>query len=258
MRSIERVKTAEPRIEANKPFATIQVSYDAASVVLPTLEWTKRAFVWLDYDDPLTPDMLQDTQTVAHNALSGTVIVVSVQCHQAKEAIDADRDPQGPSAFDRFRDQFGRESIPQDTSEEDLYGWPFGKLVRRMIYARIQSTIAVRNIGRSQFDIIHFIPICEIEYKDNAYMTTVAGCFVSGSELNLAKECGFETLDFLSPSGKPIRIQVPVLTMREIRHVERQLPRTAAPLDYGAIPPSDADHFAEFYRYLPNFAALDQ
>jgi hypothetical protein len=258
MQSIEKVKTAKDRVEANKPFSTIAVAYDDTSVVLPQLDWSKRSFIWLDYDDQLSPNMLLDCQTVATYAASGTVLAVSVQCQQAKEVDDAQDDPAGPLAFDRFRDQFGRESIPQDAAEEDLFGWPLGKLSRRMIETKIQSTLAVRNIGIGQFNTVSFLPICEIEYKDGAKMTTTVGIFVEGRELHLAQACGFDTLDFLSPTGRPIRIDIPVLTTREIRHVERQLPRTAVPMDYGSIPTSDADRFAEFYRYLPNFAALDQ
>ncbi len=44
--------------------------------------------------------------------------------------------------------------------------------------------------------------------------------------------------------------------MREIRHIEQQLPNKT-PLDYGAIPSSDAEKFAKFYHYLPNFAVLE-
>ncbi|TCK68456.1 O-methyltransferase [Acidipila rosea] len=258
MRSIEREKNAKARVEANKPFSTITVAYDEASVVLPELDWSKRSFVWLDYDDPLAPDMLLDSQIVASHAASGTVLAVSVQCQQAREVGDAQKETNGPTALERFRDQFGRESIPQGVCEDDLYGWPLGNLSRRMIEAKIQAALAVRNIDQDVFSAVSFIPICSIEYKDGACMTTVVGIFVEGRELGTAQSCGFETLDFLTTDGKPIRIQVPVLTIREIRHIERQLPQTDKPIDYGSIPPSDADHFAEFYRYLPNFATLDQ
>jgi hypothetical protein len=45
--------------------------------------------------------------------------------------------------------------------------------------------------------------------------------------------------------------------VREIRYLERQLPRTSTPLDVGHIPTREADRFAEFYRYFPNFAVLE-
>jgi hypothetical protein len=258
MFSIERVKGAKSRIEANKPFTAVKVTYEESGIVLPQLDWSKRTFAWLDYDDPLSTGMLLDIRTVASRALSGSVLAISVQCQQAQELQDAEEDPSGPSAMARFRDQFGRELIPQEASEEDLSGWPLGALSRSVISAQIQSSLSVRNLGAGKFDIVSFIPICEIEYQDGARMTTLVGIFAAARDLNLVEACGFENLDFISKTGKPIRIVVPILTIREIRHIERQLPKGSVSMDYGTVPPGEADQFAEFYRYLPNFSVLEQ
>ena len=75
MTSIEREKHAQARIDANRPYSTIKMHYDESAVVLPQLDWSKKSFVWLDYDDPITTDMLLDVQTVANHAVSGTVLM---------------------------------------------------------------------------------------------------------------------------------------------------------------------------------------
>jgi hypothetical protein len=71
------------RFEANKPFGCITVDYRKSSEVLPELKWDQPYFIWLDYDDPLSVEMLLDMQTVATHALSGTTLAVTVQCHRA-------------------------------------------------------------------------------------------------------------------------------------------------------------------------------
>ena len=67
-----------------------------------------------------------------------------------------------------------------------------------------------------------------------------------GTEFRQA--CKFDTLDFILQRKRESRSEstCPFFTVREIRHLERQLPKSAIPLDYGAIPPGDADRFAEF------------
>lgn len=258
MISIEQVATAEPRFEANKPFRAITVDYRESSRVLPELDWTRRQFVWLDYDKQLNPNILQDATTVATRALSGTAFAVSLQCQQAREIEDAAADPQGPSAIVRFRDRFGRQRIEPGVSEDELFGWPFGKLSRRIVLGEIEAALGARNTALSAEQKMSFHPICELEYDDDAKMTTIVGVFASAEDAGLVDSCGFEQLDFMPEQGRLVRIRVPRLTVREIRQLEQQLPGAAdGEIEFGAIPAGEAQRFIDLYRYLPNFAILE-
>lgn len=84
-------------------------------------------------------------------------------------------------------------------------------------------------------------------------MTTLVGLAKDKSKLD---ECHFETIDFLISANKPITVEVPNLTLREIRLLEQQLPHKGT-LNLGNIPKKDAIKFAKLYRYLPNFAVLE-
>jgi hypothetical protein len=256
MQSIERDTSAKKRFEANKPFSSILVAYDTSSKVLPILDWNSPAFVWMDYDEPIDSGMVLDIQTITARASSGTVLAVTVQCHQACEIAQAREELDGPTAIVRFKNHLGANIVPQSASEDDLYGWPLGVLSRKIFADQIEATLATRNLGSTPEKLVRFHPICEIEYLDGAKMTTFVGIFFAAEDDWRLRDCGFDTLDFLPVPPAPIRIEIPILTMREIQDIERQLP-TAAPLAYGAIPPSDADEFAKFYRYLPNFGLLE-
>lgn len=256
MQSIEMVKSAKPRFEANKPFFSIKVEYEHSSKVLPTLPWDKRAFVWLDYEDSISTGILLDIQAIVARATSGTVLALSAPCRQAPEVEQALEEGSGPSAMSRFAGRMGPRVTPQDVSEEDLIGWPFAKLTRRIIVDQIRAALATRNLGLPDEQIVEYTPICEIEYEDGVKMTTTVGILTKTEDEELLQDCGFTTLDFLPPNSDTIRIDVPILTLREIRHIEKQLP-TSGQLDYWEIPSSDADKFARFYRYLPNFAVLE-
>lgn len=258
MISIERSATAKKRIEENKPFR-IPVIYSHSKVVLPKLEWSKHHLLWLDYDDPLSPEMLHDMQTVASRAKPGTVLTISVQCSIAPQVAEAESDKQAdsPNALSRFISLFGRERVPQETDEMDLYSWRLGQLSRKMLSHEIEAGLAIRN-SSSHENQMRFKQICEIEYEDGAKMTTLVGIFYSPEDAHLLDQCHFETLDFFPSSLKPIRINVPKLSVRELKKLESQLPLGVGDeLQIGNIPQSDADHFVSLYRYLPNFAVLE-
>jgi hypothetical protein len=256
MISIEQAEDARERIEDNKPFR-IPVDYRRSEDALPALDWSAKQYVWLDYDDPLTPGMLLDMRTVASRATSGTVLAVSVQCNKAIEAKYSSADTEGaPTDIENFATVFGWERVPASTKSDELFGWQFGRLSRSILLNELTAELAIRNAAtdsKTEFRIIS-----EIEYEDNAKMTTIVGIFCSEEDISLLEQCHFDTLDFLNPSGGPVRIKVPKLTVREFRKLESQLPLAeGAELELGSIPISEARTFAELYRYFPNFAVLE-
>ena len=258
MISIEHAESARQRIEDNKPFR-IPVDYRPSSDALPDLDWNRKQFIWLDYDDPLAAYMLLDMRTVTRRAVSGTVISVSVQCSKAPQLAEADQDSDhsGPTGLERFITVFGRDRVPQKTTTEDLYGWSFGTLSRTLLMQELEAELGSRN-SSNQGPEMRFQPICEFEYEDGAKMTTIVGIFYSIDDEEKFKQCGFENLDFIPNIQKPVRIVVPKLTAREFKRLESQLPlQNGAEINLGSIPQAEARKFVEMYRYFPNFAVLE-
>lgn len=247
---------AKSRLEANKPFRSIKMDFRSTTAALPALDWKRHQFLWLDYDDQIDLDKLLDMKTIATRALSGTVLAVSVQCERAKEIEEA-RQAGESVGIDRFKDRFGRERVPEDTWNDDLQSWHFGKLSRNMLFAEIEGALAVRNSGVTEEDSIIYEPICDIEYSDGAKMMTMVGIFVAQRDRKFLDACGFENLDFLPTKRRSIRIEVPKLTVREIRRLEQQLPKSEEKWILDGVPAKDAKLFAALYRYLPNFAILE-
>ena len=234
MVSIEEAKAARERIEDNKPFR-ISIDFRHSKDALPDLDWSKNLFLWLDYDDPLSMDILRDMRTVARRAGSGTVLAVSVQCTQARQVAEALQDTtcDAPNALQRFKTVFGRERVPEKTAEDQLYGWPFGNLSRKLLLQEAQAELAARNSCGADTEMT-LENICEIEYQDGAKMTTLLGIFRSTDDLERFRQCHFDTLDFLTSSSDPVRIIVPKLTTREFKKLESQLPLPpGATIEYG-------------------------
>lgn len=256
MISIEEASGARDRFEANRPF-NIDIVFQNSNVALPALDWSRRQIVWLDYDGTLSTEMLQDARTVAANARSGSVLAISVQCNEAADVEDAADNSGGPTALERFAQRFGRERVPNGTSEEDLYGWRFGALSRVLIAAEIEVGLSARNAAGPQNFAFH--PITSINYQDDAKMTTIVGIIVEEAESDRFAACQFERIDFLQGRPQPIKIEVPKLTGRELKHIERQLPLgEGVEVNLGGgIPGRDARLFVEMYRYFPNFAVVE-
>jgi hypothetical protein len=257
MVSIEQEESAQARFEENKPFR-IPIDFRSSRDALPDLDWNKKQFVWLDYDDPLSPDILLDMRIVARRATSGTALAISVQCVRAPQVDQADQDKtaDAPTALARFVDEFGRDRVPTTTTPKQLYGWQYGALSRSLVAQEIEAELASRNSNGAAPEMF-FQPVCEIEYEDGARMTTLVGVFFSADDAGRFEACHFDGLEFRK-TDKPVRIAVPKLTVREFKRLESQLPLVpGTELDLGSIPEGEANRFVDMYRYLPNFAVLE-
>ena len=55
----------------------------------------------------------------------------------------------------------------------------------------------------------------------------------------------------------PYKIQIPLLTYREIRRLDQQLPYAGAALDAPGVPEEDISDYGSIYRFFPNFTEVD-
>ncbi|MEN3950726.1 O-methyltransferase [Iodidimonas sp. SYSU 1G8] len=259
MLSIEQAVSSKDRFEANKPF-NLHIDFRMSTQALPEMGYERRQFIWLDYDDPLSPEMLHDVAIIATRARSGTVLVVSLQCHRAREIAEADRecarDESAATAEERFRTKFGNRIDP-NIGREDLVGWSFGTLSRGIVISEIEASLETRRLANPA-DQVTFTKICDFEYEDGAKMTTLAVVFCSPDEEERLSMCGFDNLEFVEDPNLPVYIPTPKLTPREFRQLESQLPLAeGTELAIGHIPLGEANSFKRLYRYFPNFVVIE-
>ncbi|WP_194954046.1 O-methyltransferase [Sphingopyxis solisilvae] len=257
MISIECKAKAFDRIKDNAPFR-IDLELGRSEKVLTRLDLTKRAFLWLDYDDAIDANMLLDLRTVSAKAQSGTLLAVTVRAQRARQADQAedDADGTGLSALDRFRTAFNRARVPAVIEEEDLYGRPFAKVSRDMLRGEIETALIARN--RKATEDWRFETVCSFEYADGVLMTTIVGMFLKEEDRATFEQCGFENLPFASAEKAAFKIEVPLITPKEFKLLEAQLPlKSTAALETGTIPNAQAANFERLYRYLPSYAVLE-
>jgi len=242
--SMEREIGDKERVLFNIPYSCIEMKWGESNEILPTLEWDMtRTITWLDYDDPLIPSMLRDVTTVCSYALSGSILIVTV---------DAEPD----KMYERRKSVGKRleKKLPVMSSEFKLGDWGTANFYREIINNTIDEAIKTRNgVLRSELKI-NYKQLFNFHYADGAKMLTVGGILFEEGQSGHVAKCEFDKFDFVSADEKAYHIDVPFLTLREIRHLNKQLPC----LDISNIkaPWLSADNIARYekiYRYFPTF-----
>jgi hypothetical protein len=124
--------------------------------------------------------------------------------------------------------------------------------------AYFERTLATRNVGAAEDEQMESRLICQMNYADGHSMATFVYILFKKSDLIKFSQCDFGSLDFLSEIGASVDIQMPVMTLKEIRQVESQLPTNdLSGIITNGVPAADVRKFANIYRYLPNFAVLE-
>jgi hypothetical protein len=273
MLSIEKDVENSARFEFNLPFKCVKMAYGKSTDVLPMLKWKARTIAWLDYDGPLTADVLADVAFFASNASSGSVLVVSVNANAgdddeaAKEANEEDADaPAQPNSaatlgalrLQRFKARVGHSKVPTDVTAKDMRQWAFADVCKRIITNEINDTIRARNGVLEDDDRFVYSPLFHLHYADGAKMLTVGGVIYAQGEETHFRAAMFDNLPFVDTGDDAYRIEVPNLTYREIRSLEKQMPcAEGAPLKAAGVPTDDANRYARVYRYFPTFAETD-
>ena len=256
--SIERERDHKVRFEFNNPYRGIKLQMGTAADVLPSLDWSHRTITWLDYDDPLSPSILDDVRTVAARAVTGTALAVSVQAERLFDRRDIHDEPKEIVSPDQFRDLFGDARTPPELNARKLRGWHIACTSRSILSQEIENVLHEANVGRAAGQRLLFKQIAAFEYADGAKMTTIVGVFVDQGQNAMFEAGGFRDLSFYRSGADALRIKVPLLTPREMRHLDRSLPcPEREDIDLGPIPESDGKQYAMFYRYLPNFASFE-
>ena len=257
--SIEQVIEHEKRFQFNCPLLCIELRMAEAAKVLPELEWSRHNIIWLDYDDILTPSILDDVRTCASRIQSGSVLAVTVQSNSFTNKNDSHRESKEISTSEQFVDLFGIERTPPGLKTADFRGWNISKTSRRVIASEIQAALDRANVVRPIESKLSFKQICAFEYEDGAKMTTIIAVFFDTGQSNLLAECGFEAFPYCRGDEKAYRIKVPLLTPYEMSTLDRN-PSVSdnKQSDFGFIPESDAKNYTELYRYLPNFVPSER
>jgi hypothetical protein len=67
----------------------------------------------------------------------------------------------------------------------------------------------------------------------------------------------WQTLDAFRPASDALSIELPTLTMRELAHLDKQLPTDGSAISCPGLNAQELESYASFYRYYPRYALID-
>jgi len=255
MVSIERDISNRPRFEFNRPYNCIRMLFGESNEVLPTLAWNAKTILWLDYDGSLESSVLTDVKYFCASAVPGSVIIVTVNA----EPLELDeRKPR----LEELKKSLGKDRIPPDVTEEDLSEWGTASVFRRILASEVLGTLSERNGGLTDENKIEYKQLFYFCYRDGDRMLTTGGLLYDKGQGQVIARCGFDQLDYLrfsqNAKSKPCILEVPKLTYKEIRHLDRQLPRIKGrKVTARRVPSADIKKYESIYRYFPTFAETE-
>ena len=215
MTSIEKDTSNKKRFEFNKPFSCIKIEFGNSTEVLPRLNLDSKKIVWLDYDGKLTKDILLDLNYIFSKAVSGSVIIVSINV--TPETLS---DEISESRLEKIKVEIGSNKVPNDTSEKSFPGWGTARVCRKIILNEISQILNTRNAEYKKENKLCYRQLFNFHYSDNAKMLTTGGIiYDEGHESHLTR-CSFNDLSFVRENEEEYIIKVPNLTFKEIRHLD--------------------------------------
>ena len=257
MISVEKDERNFARFDFNKPFRCVDLKPGHSNKVLPVLDWSKRVIVWLDYDGKLDKEVLADIATFCSKAVSGSLLLVSVNVEPEFGKPGATPDEQNATRLKSLADAIGEEKIPLGVTGADLRAEGFASVCYRVIDNEIKTLLGARSGPLSHESKSVYRQLINLKYADDAQMMTIGGLIFENQHQPLVEECAFGDLSFVRGEADTVNVRAPKFTQKEIRALNAKLPeagaeKTALP----GVPEIDVIEFAKIYRYYPSFGEV--
>jgi hypothetical protein len=242
--SVEHSESITKRIHFNRPYKKVDVKISKIGDVIPTLSRDKKHIIWLDYDDILHKEQLEDVELCGTFLPVGSIVVITIDAHPPKG--------DGPK---QWRKHFMREAgryLGTTTKVSDFW---LSKLVKRnaeVLYGALIQGMA----GRDAL----FFPMFKFLYADGRHpMLTVGGMVVGEEEKRkLAGSSLIQTVYFRpDATDQPYEIKMPTLTRKERLHLDCEMPCADGwvPRDF-ELTAEEVRDYRDIYRFYPAYAEL--
>lgn len=248
------------KYEFNKPLKCIDMIYGKSEEIIPSLEIDKnKTIFWLDYDGILKESCLGDIANITSKIDEGSILFLSYNSRPIKDKELEVEYPAIISPKDRINkflfDSIGENYLPHDLDTRGLKNWElYSKLLRKIVTNCIQKRLDL--INRGSEEKIKFKQLININYKDGVEMSTIGFFFYRNEEfLTRLDSTQINSFDFYSCDEIPYEINVPNLTLKEIKSLLEEMPTDKKINRFkGIIKESDIENFKKIYKYMPIYS----
>lgn len=244
MISMEMEEDKIDRFDFNKPYDFIELLSGISTDVLPTLDWEKDMFIWLDYDSEISQMVVADIQIVCSRIKPGGILLVTIDA-KPERFESPSRDPSVPVNKDRL-ENFKKALYPYhpfDIRERNLTSKEFPSLLREIMTGVIKDELIKRKI--------RFFQIFNFKYKDTSPMYTF-GCIFEENPTSI-KKTGLFNLDFVSKDSQIIEISLPIITPLEKMCFDQLIPNISEKLGESFLNKEQLNDYEKYYKYYPRY-----
>lgn len=245
MISMEHRPKLADRIKFNKPLDCIAIEMEKSTTTLAKIPWTNKTILWLDYEGVLEQVALADTNLFATNAVEGSIIILSVNSSKLATANSTD--------LQVLSKNVGKTRIDPAWTE-DQARTALHVLYNELFKAEINRCLTGRN-GTTD-DPLVFRQLFFFRYRDGAPMLTLGGIVLRESQVPDLELTGVFSLDWVK--DQPFDITVPILTAKERRELQAQMPGTRKEdVRPKWLAEEFWDQYFRTYRFASNFVDAD-
>ena len=230
------------RMEFNKPFRFVDVRMQPVSEIIAELGSEGRLLVWLDYDEPLDGNKLDDIDGFCQRLNVGSILLVTVRSGLQVKQRDALLDEAG-EAFSVFYGRPVRAKLLQPANAAGFF--------EEVIRGRIDSTLQTR-------EDVQFVQMFDFRYADGAQMLSVGGMICDAGTAEQLRAGRAMKGEWIRADGRaPTEIKVPLLTVREKLWLEQRLHETltVADLEF-ELEERHLEDFKRHYRQYPSYTEV--
>ncbi|MFQ2123071.1 O-methyltransferase [Aeromonas jandaei] len=266
MISIESDTGGRFKYEFNKPFSCVDIKFGGSSDILPTLDYSEKTIIWLDYDGVLNNLCLNDISLFSTKAVSGSVLLVSYNSRPYKNSELASELPDvdsGERQKTKFLSQIDSKYIPYGEDYKGLGRWDgHSRLLNRTINTCVSDALGIVNVALDENNKMCFSQILNFNYQDGVEMSTVGFIFYNESDKALLDSCKFDEIEYYRQGDDYFEIKVPNFTIKEAKCILEKMPMEQSGfrgtgLDRKVFTETDVKAFSKIYKYNPYYLDAD-
>ena len=252
--SIEGQVGDKKRFEFSKPLGSIDIKYGLSSDVLPKLDRTQPIVAWLDYDEKLDSNKLDDLEWFVQFAKVGSIFFITVDADLGKTAEVL------KEAVESQVSLIGERIVYMRKESQDWHRpTPHLSCLEKVCEGVINAQLGKRNLSLDPAERLSLTPIFSAHYADGNRMFTLGWQITNKNLAKVVKSNLKNSIGFPKVNGKILDITYPLLTRPEQRFVEKHVAssRFKTLMDRHCIPIVDAKEYARLYRYCPQYAEME-
>lgn len=238
----------EKRFRNNKPLEKIELLSKSVSDAIEDLPLDESAFIWLDYDDQLETNVIDDLEQIVENLTATCLLAITfnggiAKKYKSKNELDIDgceRD------FAPYRVEDASVVIPK--FNKDNYAQVSSSICERYLKEKVNyyNDIYSKNFSMER--------ISEIHYSDDAKMTTFIWAIIDESN-----ERSYEIKQkILAFEGRgDIRLSMDSLTLYEKMRLDRCRPSEIEELtNEMGLDVATVEKYYKYAKYIPEYSEV--